>query len=113
MTYIDLMGEIRELGYPCEFEKFDSPPTPPFVAIRSSRDSSVNMDNQNYLDIPGYFVECYSNKRDPLTETKIQNLLRELRLPFFKSQTWIESEKLYQVVYEIQLIGEEFNEQKE
>ena len=39
------------------------------------------------------------------TETQIEDILIAHDLPYEKSEVWIESEKLYEVLYQTQIIG--------
>jgi hypothetical protein len=50
-------------------------------------------------------VELYTIKKDLQSETLVQNKLKELELPYSKIETYLDTEKLYQVIYEIRLIG--------
>ncbi|MNW67893.1 hypothetical protein D3C74_465610 [compost metagenome] len=50
-------------------------------------------------------MELYTTKKDLATEKKVQDKLKELGLPYSKLESWLDDEKLYQILYEIQLIG--------
>lgn len=105
MTYIDLIMAMRSLGLPCSFESFDSPPPIPYTVVAYSHNVDVMADNINYLDVANHQLEYYNDVKHPPTEKMIEDKLRELRLPFRKTGRRIEEEDLYQIVYEIQLIG--------
>jgi len=113
MTYLTLKQAMKDLGYECAFETFSAFKKVPYTVIAYSFNSDVMADNQNFVSVPNYQLELYCNGRDPDEEKKVENELRRLGLPFFKSSAWIEKEKLYQTVYEFQMMGEEFNERKE
>lgn len=105
MTYVELVDEIEKLGFPCTYGSFrDSPPIP-FTVVVYSYSSDMIADNQNYKEIGNYQLEYYNDKKYPPDEWKIENKLKELRLPYQKREFFIESENLYQIIYEIQLIG--------
>ena len=104
------MQAMEDLGYECAFETFSAFEKVPYTVIAYSFNSDVMADNQNFVNVANYQLELYCNGRDPDEEKKVENELRRLGLPFFKSSTWIEEEKLYQTVYEFQMIGEIFDE---
>lgn len=105
MTYADLIIAIRSLGLPCDFESFDSPPPIPYTVVAYSHNVDMIADNVNYLDVANYQLEYYNEIKHPPTEKLIENKLREFRLPFRKIGFWIKEENLYQIIYEIQLVG--------
>ena len=61
-------------------------------------------DNHNYKEISYFQIELYTTKKDLASEKLVEDKLKEIELPYSKIETWIDSEKLYQVIYEIQLI---------
>ena len=46
-----------------------------------------------------------TDKKDPEIETTIEDILLSHELPYEKSEVWIESEKMYKVLYQTQMIG--------
>lgn len=104
MDYKDIINEMRVLGFPCTYGEFKEEQTPPYTVILFSQSNDFMADNHNYKDIGNYQLELYHNIKHPPSETLIEDKLKELRIPYFKSETPIEREKMYQVVYEIQLI---------
>ena len=48
-------------------------------------------------------IELYTDKKDPELEKKLQGLLTESGFVYEKNEAWIESEKLYEVVYEFEM----------
>lgn len=105
MTYSDLIRAIRETGLPCTYSSFADPPPLPYTVVQYAYDSDLIADNQNYAEVGNYQLELYHNVKHPPSEKLVQDKLKELRLPYRKTEVYIDSEKLYQVVYEIQLIG--------
>lgn len=105
MTQAELFQELRSIGYPVAYSHFnvgDSPP-PPFITYLFVNSSDFKADNQNYHEISNFQIELYTNIKDLAAEKKVQDKLKELKLPYSKSGTWIEAEKLFQVIYEIQI----------
>lgn len=110
MNQTELFTALKTLGMPAVYGEFtdtsESPvPAPPYITYQYAYDDDLKADNQNYVDAGLYQVELYTKKKDPVTEKKVQDLFKSLRLPYRKVEAYIESEKLRQVIYEISLIG--------
>lgn len=105
MTYMELINHIRDLGLPCAYGSFATPPDLPYAIVVYAYDSDLQADNQNYAEVGNYQLELYHSIKHPPSENLIQDKLKELRLPYRKTETFIDSEKLYQIVYDIKLIG--------
>ena len=110
MTQEELYQALKAIGYPVAYSHFVSTPqnpapTPPFITYRFMNSSDLMADGQNYAEISSFAVELYTDAKNQVAEAKVQDKLKDLRLPYTKTETWIDSEKLFQVIYEIQLIG--------
>jgi hypothetical protein len=110
MTMQELYNALKAIGYPVAYSHFvDTPqspaPSPPFITYREAYSSDLMADNINYVEIPNIQVELYTDEKNLAAETAVQNKLKELGLPYAKTEAYIEDEKLFQVIYEIQLIG--------
>lgn len=105
MTQAELYQALKSLGMPVAYGSFSTPVTPPFITYQFAYSSDLIADNQNYVDISNFQVELYTAKKDLAAEKLVQDKLKELGLPYSKVEAFLEEEKLYQVIYEIQLIG--------
>lgn len=106
MAHVVLLQAMDALGLPCAYGEFLDTPPIPFTVVLYYDSDDLMADNQNYTGIGNYLLELYNDEKHPPTEKLIENKLRELRLPFYKSERLIREERLYQVAYQIQLIGE-------
>ncbi|ODA08727.1 hypothetical protein [Paenibacillus polymyxa] len=110
MEQSELVVELKSLGMPVTYSHFTGTaqkpvPPPPFITYQFAYSSDMIADNQNYVEIGNYQVELYTAKKDLATEKKVQDKLKELGLPYTKLESWLDDEKLFQILYEIQLIG--------
>lgn len=105
MTQAELIQALKSLGMPVAYGEFTSLQTPPFICVQFAYSGDMFADNQNYLEAGYYQIELYTAKKDPAVEKLVQDKLKELRLPYSKIETWLDSENLRQVIYEVQLIG--------
>lgn len=46
-------------------------------------------------------IELYTDEKSPETEEKVEEILFQHNIYYTKTETWIESEKLYEVLYEM------------
>lgn len=105
MTQTELYQALKSLGMPVAYGEFTSPQTPPFITYQYAYSGDMIADNQNYVEA-GYFqVELYTAEKEPAVEKLVEDKLKELRLPYSKIETWLDSENLRQAIYEVQLIG--------
>ncbi|MED3716034.1 hypothetical protein P4518_01355 [Geobacillus thermodenitrificans] len=105
MTQAELYQALKSLGYPVAYGSFTSPVTPPFITYQFAYSSDMIADNHNYVDIGNFQVELYTAKKDLVAEQKVQDKLKELGLPYRKFETYLDEEKMYQILYEIQILG--------
>jgi len=105
MTQAELFAQLKTVGLPIAYSHFEDPTEPPFMCYRFTFAEDFKADNQNYAKISNFDIELYAKVKDLASEGLIESLLDSLRLPFAKAETYIGSEKLLQVIYEIQLVG--------
>ncbi len=111
MTQAELHQALKSIGFPVAYSHFvvtpqNPAPNPPFITYQFAYSGDLMADNQNYVEVSNFQIELYTNEKDLTAERKVQDKLKELGLPYTKTEAWIEEEKLFQVIYEIQLIGE-------
>ncbi|UYL94234.1 putative tail component [Geobacillus phage vB_GthS_PT9.1] len=105
MTQVELYQALKSIGYPVAYGSFSSPVTPPFIVYQFAYSNDMMADNINYVAIDDFQVELYTTKKDLIAEQKVQDKLKELGLPYRKFETYLDEEKMFQVLYEIQIIG--------
>jgi hypothetical protein len=105
MTQAELLQALKSIGYPVAYGSFSSPVTPPFIVYKFAYSNDMMADNINYVAIDDFQVELYTEKKDLAAEKKVQDKLKELGLPYRKFETYLDEEKVYQILYEVQLIG--------
>jgi hypothetical protein len=105
MTQTELYQALKSIGFPVAYGSFTSPVTPPFITYQFVNSSDMIADNHNYVDIENFQIELYTEKKEPATERLVQDKLKELGLPYSKVETWLDSENLRQIIYEVQIIG--------
>jgi len=105
MTQAELFQELKNIGLPLTYHHFTTPPALPYLIYLFSYSNDLIADNQNYQEISNFQIELYSNKKDLASEKLVEDKFKALRMPYSKLETWIDTENLYQIIYEIQIIG--------
>ena len=107
MTYDNVIEMLEEAGLPLAYDHFaeGESPDPPFLIFLFPGMDNVFADDTVYQRIDELNIELYTDKKDPETENTIEDILISHELPYEKSEVWIESEKMYEVLYQTQMIG--------
>ena len=92
---------LRTTGLPVAYHHFTSPPTPPYVVYLFSYSSNFGADNKVYNALKNFQVELYTTKKDPASEKLIEDALNGADAYWEKTEMFIDTEGLYQVLYEI------------
>jgi len=92
---------LKTTKLPVAYHHFVSPPSPPYIVYLFSHSSNFGADNKVHEAIKNYQVELYSKTKDPTSEALIEGLFDANDIYWEKTETYIDSEGLYQVLYEI------------
>lgn len=109
MTQAELYNHLKSIGLPLTYGHFiDTPtkphPLPPYLVYLYSYSNDLIADNHNYKSIDNFQIELYTDKKDLSSEKLVEDKLKELRLPYLKLEEYIEEEKVFQILYEVQLL---------
>lgn len=110
MTLDKLYTLLKQTGYPVAYYQFESkknnpPPNPPYIIYWTPESSSYGADTSKALVRNStVHVELYTTKKDLQAETKLEAALDSKCIHYDKNEAYIESEKLYQILYSFELI---------
>lgn len=104
MTQSQLYAELNKLGLPVAYSQFEEYTEPPYIIYVGDGNSDIMADDHNYIEVKDFDIILHTNKKDLVSEALIENKLKELYIPYGKYETYIDSEKVFQVVYEISII---------
>ena len=106
MTFFEVVTMMEETRIPFAYDHFaeGESPDPPFLVFLFPRSNNFSADGIVYQKIDSLHVELYTDKKDPEAETQIEAVLTGHGLFFEKSEVWIESEKLYEVLYQMEVL---------
>ena len=101
---------LEQLEIPVAYNHFNQPTNPPFVVFRRYSQSNFGADNKVYEKIDNYYVELYTEFNDVELEENLENILTQADIFFnVESEDYIDSEKMYQVIYAINYKEEKNN----
>ena len=106
MTYQDVLGMLDETGLPSAYHHFaeGESPDPPFLVFLFPESDNFGADNRVYQKIDVLNIELYTDRKDPEIEADVEAVLSNHDLFYDKSEVWIESEKMYEVLYQVRII---------
>ena len=96
---------LEEFGLPFAYDHFaegESPETP-FICYLSPGSDNFAADGKVYYKINEFHIELYTDYKDPELEERLEDILDDASIFYEKSETWIESEKLYEVLYTFEM----------
>ena len=92
---------LEEMGFPFAYHHFaeGESPEPPFVCYLLPGSNNFSADGKVYYKINEVHIELYTDWKDLAVEQGVEAVLDEHGVFYNKSEVWIESEKLYEVLY--------------
>ena len=105
MKYEDVMTMLTESGLPFAYDHFaeGESPDPPFLIFIFPGTNNLFADNHLYFKLNQLKLVLYTDKKDPELEEKLEDILTAHEIPWEKSEVWIESEKMYEVLYQTEI----------
>jgi hypothetical protein len=101
MDEATLFTLLKTTKLPVAYHHFVSPPSPPYIVYLFSYSSNLGADNKVIEKFNNYQVELYTKKKDTASEKLIEDVFGANSIYWEKTETYIDSEGLYQVLYEI------------
>ena len=96
---------LSEAGVPVARSAFLKQQAPPYIVYVFSHSNNFLADSKVFLKRDNYQIELYTEKKDIALEEKLEGIFDAHGLVYDKTEVYLESEKLIEVLYEIQLIG--------
>ena len=105
MMLEEFTGILNETGIPFAYDHFaeGESPEPPFICYLLPGSDNFAADGQVYFRISEVRVELYTDRKDPEVEARVEAVLDAAGIFYNKSEVWIQSEKLYEVLYSMEI----------
>ena len=108
MLYNDIAELLQEIGLPYGYRAFepeDAPAGPPFICYLLASGRPEPADNKNSVTLETLTLELYTDQKDPELEKQVESVLTARGLVFTREETWIESEKMQETVYTMEVVN--------
>ena len=96
-----ILDILQALGIPFAYDHFaeGESPEPPFICYLLPASDNFAADGQVYFKATEVHIELYTDVKDPEAESQLEAVLDEYGIFYNKTEVWIDSEKLYEVLY--------------
>ena len=101
----ELVQMIQEMGIPFAYDHFaeGESPEPPFLCYLVPGSDHFAADGTVYHRISQVHIELYTDSKDPAAEEKVTAVLDKHGIFYSQTETWIDSEKLYEVLFSFEI----------
>ena len=101
----DLVRLLEEIGIPFANDHFaeGESPNPPFICYLLPQSDNFSADGKVYLKVSSVNIELYTDSKDLAVEQTLEAVLDTHGIFYDKTEVWIESEKLYEVLYSFEM----------
>ena len=105
MTIENLVEMLQKTGIPFAYDHFaeGESPKPPFICYLLPGSNNFAADGKVYFKINQVRIELYTDSKDLAVERKVEMVMDESGIFYNKSEVWIQSEKLYEVLYSFEV----------
>lgn len=96
-----LLAMLEAMDIPYAYDHFaeGESPEPPFICYLLPGANHFAADGIPYFKINEVHIELYTDYKDLVVEQKVETVLEQYGIFYEKSETWIESEQLYEILY--------------
>lgn len=97
----NLLNIMREIGFPFAYHHFaeGESPNPPFLLFLTPASSNFAADGKTYFKANEIHIELYADYKNPVLEEQVEAVLDRHGIFYNKTETFIESEQLYETLY--------------
>lgn len=101
----ELLTMLKEMDIPFAYDHFaeGESPSPPFICYLLPGTDNFSADGRVYFKVNQINIEFYTDYKDLSVESKVETVLDSHGIFYDRSETWIESEKMYKVLYSFEM----------
>lgn len=101
----ELLQMLSEMQIPFAYHHFAEGEAvePPFICYLLPGSNNFSADGKVYHKINEVHIELYTDLKDLAVEQQLEDVLDEHEIFYNKSEVWIQSEKLYEVLYSFEM----------
>ncbi len=111
MTYKEIATMIESIGLPYAYYQFPNGTDQacPFICFFLDSSNDFAADNTNYQKIRRLNIELYTDNKDFTLEQTVEDTLSGSGLVYYREETYLDSERMYMVSYETEIVITEEN----
>lgn len=100
-----LLQMLGEMQIPFAYHHFAEGEAvePPFICYLLPGSNNFSADGKVYHKISEVHIELYTDLKDLAVEQQVEDVLDEHGIFYNKSEVWIKSEKLYEVLFSFEM----------
>ena len=97
----ELLKIIKEMDIPFAYDHFTEGESsdPPFICYLLPETDNFAADGRVYLKVNEVNIELYTDTKNLPVEQQVEAVLDKYGIFYERSEVWIQSEKLYEVMY--------------
>ena len=101
----ELLQMLNEMQIPFAYHHFAEGEAvePPFICYLLPGSNNFSADGKVYYKINEVHIELYTDLKDLAVEQQVEDVLDEHEIFYNKSEVWIQSERLYEVLYSFEM----------
>lgn len=101
----ELLLMLGEMQIPFAYDHFaeGESPDPPFICYLLPGSNNFSADGRVYYKVSEAHIELYTDLKDLSVENAVESVLDSHGIFYQKTEVWIESEKLYEVLYTFEM----------
>ena len=101
----ELLKIIKEMDIPFAYDHFaeGESPDPPFICYLLPGTDNFAADGRVYLKVNEVNIELYTDTKNLSVEQQVEVVLDKYGIFYERSEVWISSEKLYEVMYTFEM----------
>ena len=106
MTYDEIVEMLEEASLPLAYDHFaeGESPAPPFLVFLFPSSDNFSADGTVYQRIDALHIELYTDTKQPDVERKLETVLERHGIFYEKTEVWIDTERLYEVLYSTEVL---------
>ena len=101
-----LLEIMADIDIPSAYDHFaeGESPEPPFICYLLPGVNHFAADGMAYFKINEVHIELYTDRKQPDVESALEAVLDRHGVFYNKSEVWIETERLYEVLYSTEVL---------
>ena len=105
MTHQEVLKMLDEMKLPYAYHHFveGESTDPPFLVFLYPNSDNFAADGMVYFKVNRLNIELYTDLKDVELEETVEAVLDKHGIFYEKSEVWIESENLYEVLYQMEV----------